>query len=598
MNVTLAYQGHSGLRPSVGGRSLTLVPNLARDRVSFDAGLAHPVRFREAFSALHDVVSCDLRFKPRDKTAYREWVARQRAEQMAVWASAYHSARAEVLARRAAAEVSDAFQERYGHCRREYWRARNRLSRQLMLENLDWGAAVPAGVTAGTLLALGLSPLALLPLDPIITVAEDVVFFECFSADESTYACLTVQRERGFSSSADWQVGTTNIDYSTGLYEQIQSLRSYRPTRLKVDPEGFEVATGGHPDYREERIDLPPSWLQGFLQIQAALSLPLRQVTLTREAVYSLLAFLKRHRAKTSPRAIRFELNGGVMPQLVLEPWEKVIPIHGASAPLNSQLREDHAAEAPGPIRIWGRDRLQVLARVLPLAQRFDVYLLGTGLPSFWVADLGEMRLTVGLSGWTTNDWTRGSGLDLLGPPVTPQDALIDRVAWQLKQQRDASLEQLVGQLLCPAQDIAAALNTLALRGQTIYDLHARRYRWRQILDQPVDQLNRTEEHPEVSGCRMILARRNVRLEGDLSDWHVGGGRLQISGKVDGRPVQLELDADDRIRGGKCNCHHFFSYGLRRGPCRHLLAARWVVRHGEGHEEGWYDRLLRWSGHS
>ena len=37
----------------------------------------------------------------------------------------------------------------------------------------------------------------LMPCDPVITVAPDVVFFECFSADESSYGCLTLDRAGG-----------------------------------------------------------------------------------------------------------------------------------------------------------------------------------------------------------------------------------------------------------------------------------------------------------------------------------------------------------------------------------------------------------------
>ena len=39
---------------------------------------------------------------------------------------------------------------------------------------------------------------------------------------------------------------------------------------------------------------------------------------------------------------------------------------------------------------------------------------------AFWVARMGEMNLTLGLSGWTTNDWSSGSALQLLAPPVQP----------------------------------------------------------------------------------------------------------------------------------------------------------------------------------
>ena len=104
----------------------------------------------------------------------------------------------------------------------------------------------------------------LMPCDPVITVAPDVLFFECFSADESSYGCLTVDRE-AFAGERDVALGTTNVDYSWALYEHFQLLRSYRETRFLVDPAGFEVATTGQADgYREEKIDLPPSWLRGL----------------------------------------------------------------------------------------------------------------------------------------------------------------------------------------------------------------------------------------------------------------------------------------------------------------------------------------------
>ena len=40
-----------------------------------------------------------------------------------------------------------------------------------------------------------------MPCDPVITVVDDVVFFECFSADESSYGCLTINRDDGFGKS-------------------------------------------------------------------------------------------------------------------------------------------------------------------------------------------------------------------------------------------------------------------------------------------------------------------------------------------------------------------------------------------------------------
>src|SRR5262249_26989226 len=184
------------------------------------------------------------------------------------------------------------------------------------------------------------------------------------------------------------------------------------------------------------------------MQTQAAMTLPARRVTLTREAVYSILAFLKRHKARKSPRALRFEMVAGKPPSLVLEPWEQRVPVYGE--PLRA------GGES---IRIWGRQRLLALARLLPLATKFEVHLLGTGLPSFWVADMGDMKLTLGLSGWTTNDWTRGSALDLLAPPAQPSPDLISRVAQFMQTKRAAAFAEIELDTGSPPHHTTAALD-------------------------------------------------------------------------------------------------------------------------------------------
>ena len=92
MDVSLAYLGRSQLTQN-GSASLSFVPNLARDPVAFNAPLRQPLRFREAISALHDVVVSDLRFKPRDKQAYEEWKKREREREEAIRREAYQEAK-------------------------------------------------------------------------------------------------------------------------------------------------------------------------------------------------------------------------------------------------------------------------------------------------------------------------------------------------------------------------------------------------------------------------------------------------------------------------------------------------------------------------
>ena len=565
MNLTFSYLGHSGLSSVGNGQVLSLAPNLAREPVAFDAALRQPLRFREAISALHDIVASDLRFQPRDKTAYDEWKQNERQRVAALRQQTYQEAKQEILSRREVAVPPD-LERQFNRCRKAYWDARQKYANYLLRHDQQlWRM--------------------LMPCDPVITVADDVVFFECFSADESSYGCLTVNREAAFGPSTQTQLGTTNVDYSWDLFDHFQSLRSYRETRFRVDPAGFTVATQGNADYREEKIDLPPGWLRGFMQTQAAMTLPLRRVTLAREAVYSILAFLKRHKARKSPRALRFELVAGQPPALVLEPWEQRLPVFGE--PLRT------GGES---IRIWGRQRLLALARVLPLAARFDVYLLGTGLPSFWVADMGDMQLTLGLSGWTANDWTHGSALDLLAPPAPPSADLLARVAQFLQARRAAAFADI--DLQCGGQPAAtlAALNRLAHSGQLIHDLPNSVYRWRQVMPLALGQAQLGPENEELTASKELLLRKRATL---ASRTESPAGVL-VTGVAEGKPVELLLNADGLMKRGKCVCSHHYKFGLRAGPCRHLLALRTLARRETESAvasslAGWYQQLTNFT---
>lgn len=566
MQVRFAYRGHSTFRSRQAGAELNLLPNLAREPVAFDAHLLQPLRFREAISALHDVVINDLRYQPRDKTAYEAWKRDEARRTAQLRSQAYDAAAKEILARRAA--VPPDLERQFESCRRRYWEARQEYSNYLLKNDQElWRL--------------------LMPCDPIVTVADDVMFFECFSADESSYGCLTVDRDAMFGPSPDFRPGTTNVDYSWTLYDHFQQLRTYRETRFRVDPQGFETATSGAAEYREEKIDLPAGWLRGLMQVQAAMTMPLRRVTLTRDAVYSLLAWLKRHKARRSPRALRFELSPDRPPQIVVEPWEQAIVAHGVTC---------HGAGVE-PIRVWGARRLLSLARLLPLVDRFEVYLLGTGLPSFWMAEMGDMRLTLGLSGWTANDWTRGAALDLLNPPVNLSPGLVTGVAGWLQNRRsaelsDAGLRNVAGQAEC-----AAAMNHLARAGQVIYDLGAGRYRWRQIMPSAVGESELGPEPVELAASRQLSLSGEVRLTSRQP--LAGGGELLIGQySTPKNALELELDADGRMKRAKCNCSHFYKGGLRVGPCRHLLALRDAAQRNAERStslDDWYRRWQRWA---
>ena len=173
MNVTFAYSGHSQVIDSSGGgrQTFQLVPNLTRDPVAFDAPLLQPLRFREAMSSLHDCVISDLRFKKKDKTAYLAWKQNEARREPVIRREALRAAMAEVLAKQNIPIEQD-FLSTFEHARKKYWNARAQYASYLYKHDRElWRK--------------------LMPCDPVITVADDVLFFECFSADESSYGCLS-----------------------------------------------------------------------------------------------------------------------------------------------------------------------------------------------------------------------------------------------------------------------------------------------------------------------------------------------------------------------------------------------------------------------
>lgn len=538
MRVDVRYLGASGVRATARGEALAFAPNLAREAVAFDAELTQPLRYREAMSALHEVVVGDLRHKKRDKAAYEAWKAEKAKEDANLQKALYDREMQDLTG------VTDLprdlellFREKH----RAYWDARARWAGDLFRSDPKLYRA-------------------LVPYDPIVTVAPDVVFFECFAKDESAYGCLTVDRD-AFRGAEGARIGTTNVDYSLALFDHFQTLRSYRSTRLLVDPAGFTVKTEGHADLREEKIDLPPSWLRGFGQIQAAMAIPAREVALSTDVVYSIVAFLRRHREKTGPRSLRFELVPGERARVVLEPW-------GTTLVSSADRYEGPKKES---IRVWGRRRLAAFARTLPLAHGYRVRLLGTGLPSVWTADLGEMKFTLALSGWTSNDWTSGASLEHHFGDVRADPVLVDAVARLFATKRTAAHAEILAVAGGSARVMEACLVALAKRGQLLYDFAHRVHRYRPILPVPLSEALLGPEPEEIVKGRELSRSGRIEI---VRKSRLDTGAWFVEATVGGQGCEAILDADRALRKARCGCSHFFKAGLRRGPCRHLFAMR------------------------
>ncbi len=295
MEFEYAFKGSSTVANRADSTDLSFSPDTKREPTYFSGELRKGIAFREAISALHDVVVSDMRFKPKDKTAYKEWAAKQEAidwDQVAAQRSGVAKQIREMQ------ERLNASYRRSAERRAPFDRAKRAYFDYLYQKDRD----------------------AWFVLDPVITVHPDEVFFECFSQDESSYGRLGTGYEV-FKNIGELACGTTNIDYSSALYDEFQKIRSYKTTKFQVDPSGFDVKTQGEEDYKEVKIDLPDSWVRGFLQVNSAMGLPARTFDLHPMDVHNLCFVLRRHKEKKGPRSMRYILTPGAPIRVVFDPW-------------------------------------------------------------------------------------------------------------------------------------------------------------------------------------------------------------------------------------------------------------------------------------
>lgn len=535
-----AYAKSSAVRHTAGETGVSFSPDLTREPTYFSGRLRESIRFREAISALHDVVVSDLRWKPKDREAYKRWAAENIDRGIDEMMAKEAAMKAEID--RLHAELSEL--QRKSHDRMStFYRARQKYFDYLYQKDKD----------------------AWFVLDPVITVHPDQVFFECFSQDESTYGRLAASYEV-FDDIGEHACGTTNVDYSQALYDEFQKIRTYKKTELVVDPGGFQVDTSGEPSYKELKIDLPESWVRGFLQVNSAMTFPAARVSLHPYDLHNLCFVLRRNKELKGPRSMRWRLSPGEPVRVLLEPWNIEVECP----------RSIYEGDLDDEIRTWGRRRIHTLERLIPIAKRIDVLLLGTGLPTFYVAHLGDMVFTLGLSGWTANDWSRAGNFDLMAPRRDVDELTKRRVFEGLKETWFAGADDLAKKLALDPAVVHGALSAYAQAGRVIYDVADQVYRVRELTKEPlpVDALRFANER-EAAAARFVAAAQATMASADKS-----GGVTRITGTVEDKSKKhealLAIDDDDRLVDGRCECRFYQSNKLFKGPCEHMLALRMV----------------------
>ncbi len=532
------YVGQSAVSHGAANSQVSFAPDTLRDPTYFTGEINNHVPFREAISALHRVVVSDMRLKPKDRVAYFAWLETQKDAFLAEAATRGKSAkeRSDVLR----AELARLGKEAHA-IMQPFYSARDKYFKWLYTHDRD----------------------AWIVLDPVIAVHPDEIAFECFSLDESSYGRLACDLEM-FDATQAIQKGVTNIDYSWELYNSFQQIRSYRKTELRIEPGGFNAATSGGAEIFQRKIDLPDSWVRGFLQVSAAMTQPLHVVRLDPLDVHNICFMLRSKKERQGPRSIRVRLKPGKPVELLFEPWNTVL-----ACPRSTYEGKDEVE-----IRIWGRRRLLILERLIPIARGFTWRLMGSGLPSFLTADLGPMRFTLGLSGWSANDWSSSARFDLLEPRRPVSGDTVRAVQAQLAQMWVTDAGALADACGLDRPTTLSALTLLTQQGRAIYDLDKGVWRHRELTREPLpfETLRFASAEDEAATALLRAGTVTLRKKEAVADG------IQFAGVVvdDGRNMQTSarLDGDDRIVEAACSCAHFKQHKLHKGPCVHMLALR------------------------
>ncbi len=517
--------------------ALSIGTDLNRDPVYLSGEVIPSRAFAEAMLALGAVVKIQRPAK-KDHTAYQEWVENEYLRILNERVPNFQAEQAELFSRQKELKFKRAAIEGKLESLRSLLYAKQREYFNWLYEN---------------------DRNAWLVLDPVVSVQKDGTFFEAFSGDESIYARVFLPHS-ALNAPEMPSLGTTNIDFSLLLEREFARVRSYRPMSLTVGLNSVDFTTEAAV-VEEEKIPLPESWVRGLVEVQSVLALAPTTFEMSSDALAEVIARLQSENEKHGPRSLKFILSPSKPIRIEIEPWGEVFADDWCT----------YSGDSEATVRIWGRRRLAVLKDILVGTDRVKVHFLGSGMPSFWTVIKDGVELTIGLSGWTSNDWASKAKFSSFIPTSNVKEELIPLALEFLKDKGGATTSELSKSLSVSIPEASVLLQKLCLQGKAMYDPDRNIYRWRDLFP-TFDLYVEDDSSREMRGA--ILGMKTFKITTTLDD--IKNEVRYLSGLVkfgneEFKPM-LELDLDNRPKYAQCSCPFYNFNKLRQGPCRHMIA--------------------------
>jgi hypothetical protein len=211
---------------------------------------------------------------------------------------------------------------------------------------------------------------------------------------------------------------------------------------------------------------------------------------------------------------------------------------------------------------------------VLPHARNLTVAVAGPGLPSLYIADLGDATLALALSGWTDAGWAGISTFDLLAADDDPRnvDAVVEALATPLT---DEALAHKLGR---PRAEVRRTVLAALAQLRIGHDLATGELFARPLVKTPIAPAILKYRDAREAAAHRLLAEPGAVTLTKLHD--LGNGGRSIEGQVvDARAHRtfhpaFAIDQENRTSAASCTCSAFRRAGIKEGPCEHMIALR------------------------
>jgi len=370
-------------------------------------------------------------------------------------------------------------------------------------------------------------------LDPVVTSNEAMVRMEGFSGCCGVYARVDLDDE---SFDADFMGrGTTNVDFNAPMRAALMQLSDHEQVRLSVGPDEVALERAGGAVV-EKKVKLPLRWLKGFSEVQA-------------------------YQPRLEPA---MELSGADARRLVRSlplsnPPKR--PSYVVPAGRGARLSQ---RPGRGAVPVLGLHRLAVLPALCQRAKSLRIWTDRDAGTSAWEVQLPGARFVLMLSPEVYRGFS-GEGQVLKTLAVGDWESALKRVKAQLTWQNQIDAGQVAAATGLEADRVAAALAAVGARGLVGYDVSSGRYFHREM---PFDVDLVEALQPRLAGARKLIEK-----DGVLESRSVGSDAWDVQVQGTGVVHRVRL----RTGGDRCTCPWFAKYEGRRGPCKHVLAARMTV---------------------